>query len=76
MLPLFLQITFVPLTVSVMPAGAHFFPTNEVVPEDLATVVAVDLPDELELPELLVPPDVPPDVPAAHTSNGIIGPIP
>jgi hypothetical protein len=67
-----LQITFVPLTVSVMPAGAHFFPTNEVVPEDLATVVAVDLPDEPELRELLVPPEVP----VAQTSNGIIGPIP
>jgi hypothetical protein len=46
-------------------------PTNEVVPDDLATVVAVALLEEPEFPDWLVPPEVP----AAQTSNGIIGPI-
>jgi hypothetical protein len=66
-----LQITFVPYTLSVRPAGAHFLPTNEVVPDDLATVVAVGLLEEPEFPDWLVPPEVP----AAQTSNAIFGPI-
>jgi hypothetical protein len=82
-----LQITFVPYTLSVRPAGAHFLPTNAflldedddaatvvsvTLSDDAATVVSVTLSDEPELPELLVPPVVP----AAQTENGIIGPIP